>query len=510
MQRHRVNKRDLQDWKQFSEQVQSSTHRPVNETKEEQQERIKKALKSYRYFFETYLEIYATAPCASFQVDAVERCVKDPNSWNVWEWPREHAKSVHANVGLPLWLLAKEELTGMVLVGKNNTDACNLLSDLQAQLQFNELFCHDFGEQFNMGSWEDGNFSTKENVRFVALGRGQSPRGIRRQEKRPNLAIIDDIDDDEIIHNQRRVRKVVEWIFGALYFALSIKGARVVMAGNRIHNESILAHTVGDTRPNFPKRKGITHSKVKAIEKGQPAWPERFTLQELNHKIKMAGPTTSRREFFHENSVEGKIFKDQYFQWKQMRRLDQYQVIIGYFDPSFENKPTSDYKAVAVWGLTKDGKKHCVKRFTRRSELLEVFRWMVAFEKGLPDNVRPIWYVEQQFYNRPVKDALKAVNKEAGHNLAVITDTRKKPNKYTRIVRMEPEYALSNVFYNADERHDPDMIEGNNQLKSIEPGYNSPDDAPDADEGAWYYIDKMLSVSSADTVRWGQPLVQKW
>jgi len=32
------------------------------------------------------------------------------------------------------------------------------------------------------------------------------------------------------------------------------------------------------------------------------------------------------------------------------------------------------------------------------------------------------------------------------------------------------------------------MIEGNNQLKGIEPGYKGADDSPDADEGCWHYL----------------------
>jgi len=74
----------------------------------------------------------------------------------------------------------------------------------------------------------------------------------------------------------------------------------------------------------------------------------------------------------------------------------------------------------------------------------------------------------------------------------VITDVRTKENKYTRIVKMEPVYSAGKVFFNMEEFHSPGMIEGNNQLKSIEPGYNSPDDSPDADEGAWYYLEQHL------------------
>lgn len=489
-----ITKRDYNEWLEFCRQVQSSTSVKLNESEQEQKERVKKAKKDYNYFVKTYFPNYADSDCAKFHISFANACIKDPNFFGVAEWPREHAKSVHLTIIIPMWLIVHGELTGMILMGKNEDDACNLLSDVQAQLQYNELFAHDYGEQYNFGTWEDGDFTTKDGIRFLAIGRNQSPRGARKNEKRPNYGVIDDIDDDEIVNNPKRVKKVVKNILGAFYFALSIKGARLAMGGNRIHHNSILANIVGDTKPGAKKREGIYHSKVKAIENGEPVWPERYSLEEINRKIKKAGAVLAKQEFFHETEIEGSIFKNEYFRFIKIPDLRQMDVIIGYFDPSFENKVTSDFKAVALWGLRGD-KRYCIKRFTRRAELEEAFEWMIKVEKKLPLSVGVIWYVEEQFFTRPIKNALKRVCRKNKYRLSVITDKRNKPNKYTRMVRMEPEYSDRNVFYNIKEEHDPDMIEGNMQVKGIEPGYKTPDDAPDADEGAWYYLDQHMNLN---------------
>jgi len=485
-------RRSLKEWQLFCEQVQASSAVPFNDTKAKQKARVDRALKDYEFFFQTYLKELADSPSAKFQIAAANKILKEKKIVAVLEWAREHAKSIVSNIAIPMWLIAHNELTGMVLVGKNEDDACNLLSDLQAQLQFNELFAHDFGVQYNFGSWEEGRFTTKNGSHFIALGRKQSPRGIRKMAKRPNLAVVDDVDDDELVLNPKLVDKIYKILFGALYFALSIKGpARMIFAGNRIHQRSVLAHVVGDIAPGVPKREGIFHSKVCAIEKGKPAWPERYTLAELNEKIRVAGPTLANREFFHINHVEGKIFKDTLFHWRPLPPLKDYKVIIGYFDPSFEDKPTSDFKAIRVWGLHKDDL-HCIKSFCRRCSLNIAFEWMIEVEKKLPAGVGIIWYCEKQFFNRPVIDALYEVVKTTGHNLSVIQDSRVKENKFTRIVKMESQYTLNHVYYNAEEQHSADMIEANNQVKGIEPGYNGPDDAPDADEGAWHYLSMHL------------------
>ena len=41
----------------------------------------------------------------------------------VFKWPRGHAKSVHLDVGIPLWLKFKGELHVMVLAGKSEDNA---------------------------------------------------------------------------------------------------------------------------------------------------------------------------------------------------------------------------------------------------------------------------------------------------------------------------------------------------------------------------------------------------
>ncbi|MBB6131338.1 hypothetical protein [Mucilaginibacter lappiensis] len=523
-----IERRTYDDWKLFCEQTQDSTTVNISETKWDQDARIKRALKDYGFFFMTYLSVYTDegkTECADFQINLANevelkpRPESDPNKIAIAEWPREHAKSVHTVIGIPMWKIARRTLTGMLLMGKNEDDACNLLSDIQAQLQFNALFIHDFGEQFNFGDWQDGDFTTKEGIRFLAFGRDQSPRGARKGQLRPNYGACDDVDDDDIVNNQKRVKKVIKKIMGAMFFALDTRGGTLVVAGNRIHAQSILAHMVGDIKPGAPKRDGIYHSKIFAIDPktGQPAWWQRYTLAMINSKVKAAG-IYGRTEFFHENHVEGELFKDSYIHWiKMWHLLKQYSMIIGYFDPSFENNPTSDFKAVRVWaGLSKasgDWERHCLKSFVRRVPIIDAFEFMSALNDKLPGGVGILWYIEKQFSTKPFRDALTTHNKnrkaEGKKELVVLEDTTDKINKYMRIAQMQPSYINGENFYNQDEMYNPDMIEGNNQLKGIEPGYQTPDDSPDADQGAWNLLDQHKPQANFKPII-GKPKKRGW
>lgn len=503
-----IERRTLEDWKRFCEQTQDSTAVNISETSEQQTDRKTRAKKDYNFFVKTYLPVFTDGgktDCADFHIKDATRIVlqkrpdDNPNLVAVLEYPREHAKSVVADIAIPLWKIAQGTLTGMLLMGKNEDDACNLLGDIQAQLQFNSLFIHDFGDQYNFGDWSDGDFTTKNGIRFLGFGRDQSPRGARKGEKRPNYGVIDDVDDDILVNNQKRVKKVLKTIWGAMFFALDTRGSTMLCVGNRIHAQSVLAHMVGDIKPGAPKREGIYHSKIFAIDPktGQPAWHQRYTLAMINSKVAAAG-VFGRTEFFHENHVEGEIFKDTYIHWiKMWHLLKEYKMIIGYFDPSFENNPTSDFKAVRVWGgLSKpsgDWERHCLKSFVRRVPIVEAFEFMSALNDKLPKGVGILWYIEKQFSTKPFREAHISHNKarkaESKKELVVLEDETQKINKYIRIVQMQPSYVNGENFYNIDEIHNPDMVEGNNQLKGIEPGYNTPDDSPDADQGAWNLLD---------------------
>lgn len=506
----KISAEDYKKWQGWCDNVQRRNPAILKETKAEQDKRKKQGLKDYNFFVKTYFKQYSDSDCAYFHVEAAEAILADPNIFFCAEWPREHAKTVTLCLIIMMWLLIHGELEGMILMSRTWDMAANALGDIQAHLQYNELFKQDWGDQYNYGNWAEGDFSTKDGIRFLALGRGQAPQGAREGEKRPNVGVCSDLDDYEIVNNEKRCDDVVKVILGGLMNALALKGSRLIVENNRIHPRGIFAKIVGDITPQTPKREGIYHSKVFATESrkgkkayisegGKPAWP-RYTNEILERRFKKLGPTLTAAEFYHEHNIEGKIFKNEYIRFKKMPKLRDYVILIGYFDPSFENKATSDFKAWCVWGgyvNAADGwERHCLKRFVRRTELLTAFQGMSAYEDTLPPGVAVVWYVERQFFNRPIEDALlshNAVRKLLGKRpLIIIRDDRDKEQKYTRMVRMEPAYTNNEVFFDITQTNDPDMVEGNNQLKGIEPGYNGPDDSPDSDEGDWYYLDQHI------------------
>ena len=106
-------------------------------------------------------------------------------------------------------------------------------------------------------------------MKFLACGRGQSPRGLRDREARPDYIVIDDLDDDELCRNEKRVHDITDWVKEALFGALDVGRGRFIMVGNLISKNSVLA--------NLTKTKGVHVSVIKAIDKnGEPVWREKM------------------------------------------------------------------------------------------------------------------------------------------------------------------------------------------------------------------------------------------
>ena len=277
-------------WIQHCHDIERSTAKIPKGTEQERKDRIARARKDYRYFVRTYFPHLATTECADFQVDAAIYMRDHENARGLFEWARGHAKSTHISLLQPLWLKIQPNAQPliMILVSKSQEAARRLLGDLQAELESNDLYNADFGNQRGAGIWTNGEFTTATGDLFIALGRGQSPRGIKKRGLRPNYIAVDDIDDDELVRNPRRVGEAVDWLLTALLGTMAMGRGRLAVVGNRIGRTSVIG-TLADN-PHFH------HTVVNALDrKGLPSWPQNYTLREIAEDPLLSGRTLPTR-----------------------------------------------------------------------------------------------------------------------------------------------------------------------------------------------------------------------
>ena len=233
----------LEEYDKHCELIRAATEINIHETAQERKKRIDKTEKDYITWFEYYFPNYASYKCAWFHKNAADIIIKNKRVRCLCEWYRSAAKSVHIDMGIPLYLyLVKRDIFFMLIVGETDVKAKKLLSDIQAQLTSNRRLIWDYGEKYNCGDWADGDFTTSDGVKFTAIGFGSSPRGSRSGNARPDYIVCDDIDSRKHVNNDRMMEDGISYIsedvWGCFDKAENAT-SRFVYANNNFHKNSI-------------------------------------------------------------------------------------------------------------------------------------------------------------------------------------------------------------------------------------------------------------------------------
>lgn len=506
-----AQKEALRKWQRWCETVQTHTSVMVHETAAERKSRIKRLLSNYSEFVDYYFSHYTDdpetgkhTPCAPFHIKAANKIRDNKTIKFAAQWARGHAKSTHFDIFIPLWLKAQRDLKVMVLVGKSEENANTLLGDVQAELEFNQRYIADFGKQKCEGSWQVGEFVTADGVAFFARGRGQSPRGLRYRSNRPDYVVVDDLDDDELVNNPERVKRLTKWLKEALFGTLDGGRGRFIMVGNLIGKCSVLA--------NFLASKGVCVSKVNAIDSnGQPSWAAKWDIEELNAMAEFMGYISFQREMMNNPITEGAIFRYDWIRWKHPLPLAKYDALVAYCDPSFKSSSKNDFKAIKLWG--KAGTElHHLAAFVRQCSVAEMVRWFYdLYERITAAGAVCDYFIEANFLQDIILDEFTREGNLRGYQLPIRADRRKKPDKFQRIEAISPLWERGFVFYNAKLRNDNDMNAGLEQTLAFEKGMSSHDDAPDADEGAIYILQQRTRVQAfKPTFGWRTTPKNQW
>ncbi len=498
-------KKAYEEWQAHCREVQSMTEAtPLKrETPAKREQRIRHLRKDYAAFCEYYFPHFLTLRDkvtgeavriihnAPFHNQAANRVKSTADLKAVFMWPRGHAKSTHMDVFTPLWLMFQEHrlISFMVVVGKSQDAANRLLGDIQAELQFNKRIIDDFGEQATAGDWTEGEFTSRSGVHFLACGRGQSPRGLRQREARPDYIVIDDLDDDEMCRNKRRVREMTDWVKEALFGSLDVGRCRFIMVGNLISKTSVLA--------NIAATKGVHVSKVCAVDNdGNPVWAEKWTKAEADAYRDFVGYRAWNKEMMHNPIVEGTVFRQDWIRWAKRPAWREFSEFVLYIDPSWKGTQKNDTKAAKLWGKRGTDLWH-LRAFVRKASVGELVRWCFDLNDWAATvGIAIRFYMEASFMQDLLLNEFTAEGERRGYQLPIIGDKRKKPDKFARVEAISPLWERGFVFYDESQKADPDMQAGMDQLLAFERGMSGNDDAPDADEGAIFLLQRHSRMAA--------------
>lgn len=354
----------LEEFEDLCQWVADATEVKKKETENEKRKRIERLLlpENFADFCKYYFSHYIDSDFAWFHLEAAKEYTTKNNSFTINEWPREHAKSVFINVFCQLWLYFNDKLTGFILGSADEIKAKELIGDIEAELRENKKLIADFGPQNVTGSFLKGRFFTSKRVGFWGFGIGQNPAGVRKRAKRPNSGVIDDADSKKKYgKNQDRLEEDMDWILGEFMNCLSTRGKHFSFNNNRVCENGLTAHMVGDVKEGDPKRKGARHIKAFATEDpqthemlliengGVPSW-NRYTIEHLLTRFDEIGYRNTMRQFYHKHIKKGKLFKSENLPWVNTMPWGTYDALASYLDPAYGKSGKGCYRALVLIG----------------------------------------------------------------------------------------------------------------------------------------------------------------
>lgn len=486
-------------FEQYCENFRNSTPININERPAERIKRIATLEANPEKWFKYYFPNYCTAEPAAFHKAATKRLLEHAEWFEVRAWSRELAKSARAMMEI-IFLALTCKILNLLLVSNSAENAILLLAPFKALFEANQRIIQDYGNQVKYGHWADDKFTIKKGCSFRAIGAGQSPRGTRNNEKRPDFILIDDFDTDEDCRNEDTMVKKIAWMEQALIPTRSISNpTRILVNGNIIH-ENCMVKYLGDSK--ICDKFDVVNIRDK---NGKSSWPEKNSEADIDRVLSTISYESSQKEYFNNPMDGGKVFKD--LKEGKIPSLKQCMCII-YADPSTSNKDVSNasHKAIGLI-LYKDGVFYVAKTkvdtmSTRHfvEALYDMYQY--AIQHGATD-IKV--YIENNslqnpFYEQVILPLIYEVGKERHIFLPVIPDTRKKGDKYTRIEgTLEPLHRAGYLVFNINESEDPDMKRLKAQTRNLSPKQKRID-GPDMLEGGVFVLKQRVFVEASEGI----------
>jgi predicted phage terminase large subunit-like protein len=492
----KTEKQKITIWKALVKEIIDSTDIDTAELDEVIQQRKTHLEADPEAWFRYYFPRYAFAPPAQFHKDATSRVLQNTEWYEVRIWSRELAKSTRTMMEVLYLILVGHLHTEVatdgtitevilkkryvLLISNSEDNAIRLLMPYKANLEYNKRIIQDYGLQENNGNWQAGEFTTQQGVAFRAIGAGQSPRGARNEEVRPDIILFDDVDTDADCLNPEIIARKWHWIEEAAIGTRSVsQPTTIIFCGNRISADCCIERAA----------KLADHVVQVNIrdEQGHSTWPEKNSELAIDRVLAQKSYAAQQKEYFNNPLTEGSVFKE--MAYKAAKPLHEYARLVCYTDPSY--KATNDYKATVLVGRWKE-EYHVIKCYLAQTTTAELINWHYQI-MDLVKGYNCYFFIEDVFMQDVIMKEISDAGKRNGRIIPIKGDNRKKMDKFTRIESLlDPLNRNGQLYLNEAEKDNQNMERLAEQFMLFAPRSRGHDDGPDAVEGAVWKIDEMM------------------
>lgn len=305
----------------------------------------------YDFFVSTYFPHYirhaSRSQLHNYLFERLPQIVASPEGENdAIAAPRGEAKSTLVSQLFVLWCIIRGIKHYPVIVMDSIDQAYPMLEAIKAELLYNPRLRHDFPDVCVQGRvWQMGTIVTANNIKVTVAGSGKKLRGLRHGPYRPDLVILDDIENDENVQSPEQRDKLDNWLKKTV-LPLGEAGGKtdVVYIGTILHYDSVLSRTLNNPMWRTARFKAVIR------------WPDNMKLWETwEEYIRNEEPETAAL-FYAAN--EAAMLQGAVVSWAARPLLTLMKIRVrdghGTFDSEYQNDPVSGEDAIfAAEGVLK-------------------------------------------------------------------------------------------------------------------------------------------------------------
>jgi predicted phage terminase large subunit-like protein len=180
--------------------------------------------------------------------------------------PRGHAKSTNVTFKDTLHAIVYEYKHYVIILSDSSDQAEGFLSDIKTELEDNEAFAEDFGVLKGNKVWKNNVILTSTDIKVDAIGSGKKIRGRRHRAWRPDLIVLDDIENDENVRTSDQRKKLENWYYKAVSKAGDTY-TDIFYIGTILHFDSLLVKVL-----NNPEYKNVVYRGIISEAVNQELW----------------------------------------------------------------------------------------------------------------------------------------------------------------------------------------------------------------------------------------------
>ncbi|HPZ07731.1 MAG TPA: phage terminase large subunit [Candidatus Eremiobacteraeota bacterium] len=404
---------------------------------------------SFQQFINKFLRHYFYEPGCKMHDDIIDLAQNKNERSVVIVAPRGFAKSTLVSFAFPLWQICEQLSKFIVIVSDTSSQAQGFLRDIVSELEENEAIQEYYGDAIfpkidpykNFVKWTDTDIITKSDIEVMAKGADVKLRGLRKKQYRPDLIIVDDLENDLNVQTLDQRKKLMNWFNKALLNTLDPDGGRVFVIGTILHHDALIK--------NLFKNKTYTTRFYRAIkDDGSPLWPARWSISKLSEKKKQIGSVAFNQEFMNNPiNPEAKVFKEDWLQYYKVSEISKVMdelyargeklTIYGAVDPAISQSSKADYFSFVTIGITKNKDIYVLEAFKDRINFTSQIRTIISkAEKWNHSQIA----IEENGYQQSLKEQLLS------QSLLKIKPIKNFKDKYTRIIGMSTYFENGKIY----------------------------------------------------------------